>query len=345
MPEAGHYHCSIDGVGRGKGASVMHKAAYRSGERLFDQRSGQWTADYRKRLRSVIDKFIVTQEGAAAWRCNRQRLWNAAEAAEARSNGRIATELELGLPHELDQAQRKKLLLDFLAPIITRHGIAADVAIHTAHDDRNIHAHVLLTHRALGADGFGEIANARTIRKKIKGQVKLIGIAGIAATPADVEAIRKAWADAVNRAYVLAGLKVRVDHRSFDRRGIEDVPGIHLGPKASAMERRQPGSSDRGDINRGIELHNAHRRKLRQLRAEGRRLMQRQAQASAPRGGEIQIARPPAALRAREFSPRPEIAVEARQAPKRPAGEMYPGLRRRPSAASRAGGEADFRDG
>jgi hypothetical protein len=91
------------------------------------------------------------------------------------------------------------------------------------------------------------------------------------------------------------------------------VPTIHLGPKASAVERRQPGSTDRGDINRGIELHNAHRRKVRQLRAEGRRMMQRQARALAPRGGKIQIARPP------------EIAAEARQAPKRPAGN-----RRRP---------------
>jgi ATP-dependent exoDNAse (exonuclease V) alpha subunit len=295
----------------------MHKAAYRAGERLFDQRSGQWTADYSKRARSVIEKFIVTRDDAAAWRRNRQRLWNAAEAAEARRNGRIATELELGLPHELGQEQRKKLLLDFLAPIITRYGVAADVAIHTAHDDRNIHAHVLLTHRELGAGGFGEIANTRTISRKRKGRLVLEQVAGIAATPADVEAIRKAWADAVNRAYAVAGLNVRVDHRSFERRGIEDVPTIHLGSKAAAMERRQPGSSNRGDINREIERHNAHRRKLQQLRAEGRRLMQRQA----PRGEKI---RPPVTPRARENFPRPQIAAEARQAPKRPAGANVP---------------------
>jgi hypothetical protein len=81
-----------------------------------------------------------------------------------------------------------------------------------------------------------------------------------------------AWADTVNRTLCfLAGLNVRVDHRSFERRGIEDVPTIHLGPKASAMERRQPVLSDCGDNNREIACHSAHRRKLRQLRAEGRR--------------------------------------------------------------------------
>jgi hypothetical protein len=274
---AGHYHCSVNPVGRGKGASVMHKAAYRAGEQLYDDRSGQWTADYGRRARSVVEKFILARADAPAWSRARQRLWNAAEAAEARSNGRIATELELGLPHELDPVRRRRLLLDFLTPIINRHGVAADVAIHTAHDRRNIHAHVLITHRQLGPDGFGEIAHARTITKKIKGREKQIGIAGVTATPADIEAIRKSWAAAVNRAYVEAGLDVRVDHRSHDRGGIGEVPGIHLGPTATGMERRQPGSSDRGDINRAIAEHNARRRKLRQLRAEARRLTQRQA--------------------------------------------------------------------
>ncbi|MBV8844134.1 MAG: MobA/MobL family protein [Bryobacterales bacterium] len=255
---------------------MMHKAAYRAGEQLYDDRGGQWTADYGRRARSVIEKFILIPAHAPAWGRDRQRLWNAAEAAEARSNGRIATELELGLPYQLDPDRRRRLLLDFLAPIIARYGVAADVAIHTAHDSRNIHAHVLITHRQLDPDGFGEIANPRTTTKKIKGREKQIGIAGIAATPADIEAIRKSWADAVNRAYAEAGLNIRVDHRSHERRGIEDVPQIHLGPAAAGMERRQPGSSGRGDINRAIAEHNDRRRKLRQLRAEARRLTQRQ---------------------------------------------------------------------
>ena len=273
---AGHYHCSVKPVGRGSGASVMAKAAYRAGEQLYDERAACWTADYGKRARSVIEKFIMTRPGAAMWRHNRQRLWNAAEAVEARSNGRIATELELGLPHELDPVRRKRLLLDFLAPIIARLGVAADVAIHTAHDDRNIHAHVLLTHRQLGPDGFGAIANTRTMIRKRKGRGVREKIAGITATPADIEAMRKAWADAVNRAYAEAGLDIRVDHRSHDRRGIGEVPGIHLGPAAAGMERRQPGSSERGQANHAIAEHNARRRRLRQLRAEARRLTQRQ---------------------------------------------------------------------
>lgn len=327
---AGHYHCSVSPVGRGRGASVMHKAAYRAAERLYDERSGQWTADYGRRARSVVEKFILTREDAAMWRHDRQRLWNAAEAAEARSNGRIATELELGLPHELDPARRRRLLLDFLTPIIARHGVAADVAIHTAHDRRNVHAHVLITHRQLGPDGFGDIAHARTITKKIKGREKQIGIAGVTATPADIEAIRKAWADAVNRAYAEAGLNIRVDHRSHERRGIEDVPGIHLGPIAAGMERRRPGSSERGESNLAIAEHNARRRKLRQLRAEARRLTQCQVKPD---------------IASRDFLSAAKTAQEAVQRRKHGEAAKYPGNRRRPSAATSAGRGGKIREG
>jgi MobA/MobL family len=308
MAASGHYHCSVKGVGRGSGASVMQKAAYRAGVQLHDARTGAWTADYGKRAHSVIDKFIVTREDAAAWRCDRQRLWNAAEAAEPRVNGRLATELELALPHELTATQRRDLVSAFVRRIVERHGVAADVAIHTAHDDRNIHAHVLLTHRALGPGGFGEIANARTITKKIKGREKPVGIAGIAATPADIIAIRKAWAEAVNRAYAMAGFEIRVDYRSHEERGIRDAPTIHLGPKATGMERKQPGSSDRGDINREIERLNAYRRKMRQARAAARH----QAQETGNTGGQVAVRK--SAVEAVEAHAAPAASFAAGQA-------------------------------
>jgi hypothetical protein len=202
------------------------------------------------------------------------QLWNAAERIEPRANGRLATELELALPHELTDAQRKRLVMDFLAPIIARHGVAADVAIHAPGEDgdhRNIHAHVLLTHRELGPEGFGEIANRRTITKKVKGQEKQIEVAGIAATPADIKAIRKNWEQQVNRAYERAGLDVRVDHRSHEDRGIEDKPSKHLGPTAAAIERKGI-ASERGDLNRGIAQRNVDRRALKALDAEARKI-------------------------------------------------------------------------
>lgn len=272
MTAGGHYHCSVNGVGRASGRSVVAAAAYRAGERLRDETAGI-EADYSRR-HGVLDSFILAPENAPAWAHDRERLWNEAERAEPRANGRLAMELQVALPHELDARARRELVESFARRIIERHGVAADVAIHApgeGGDHRNFHAHILVTHRALGRDGFGEIANERTITKKVKGQDKPIGIAGIAATPADIRALRQEWEHAVNRAYERAGLDIRVDHRSHKDRGIEDKPTKHLGPTATEME-RDGKASDRGDVNREIEKQNAEQRELKELEAEARQL-------------------------------------------------------------------------
>src|SRR3546814_14547271 len=41
-----------------------------------------------------------------------------------------------------------------------------------------------------------------------------------------------------NRALELANVPDRVDHRSHPRQGIEQEPTVHMGPSATAMERR-----------------------------------------------------------------------------------------------------------
>jgi hypothetical protein len=269
---SGFYHCSVKNVGRAKGRSVVAAAAYRSGERLFDEVTGQ-TFDYRARG-GVTDAFILTPANAPAWVHDRARLWNEAERAEARANGRLATELELALPHELDPARRKQLLKDFLEPFVTRHGLVADVAIHEpgeGRDHRNVHAHVLITHRSLDADGFGDIANARVMSRKRDGKEVEERVAGIAATPNDIKAIRKSWEQEINRAYERAGLDVRADHRSHAERGIEQEPTKHLGPTAAEMERRGV-DSERGAANREITQRNAERQAVAALEAEERKL-------------------------------------------------------------------------
>ncbi|MGE0280196.1 MAG: MobQ family relaxase [Rhizobiaceae bacterium] len=295
MTAAGFYHCSVKPVGRANGRSIVAAAAYRSGQRLEDERTGE-TFDYRARG-GVEDTFIITADNVPAWARDRARLWNEAERAEPRANGRLASEFELALPHELNAEQRRALVVEFVGGIVDRYGVAADVAIHApgkGGDHRNHHAHVLITHRELGPEGFGDIANTRTVTRKRKGREVQEQVAGIAATPADIKAIRKAWEQDVNRAYEQAGLDVRVDHRSHKDRGIEQEPSQHLGPGATGMERRGE-ASDRGDINRRIEADNAALRERAQneitlLKAEAERRateqLERMERAAAERATE-----------------------------------------------------------
>jgi len=136
---SGHYHFSVGGVGRGKGAPVMAKAAYRSGEALWDERTQQ-LFDYTDGAGRVVGTRIMVRSGVDAPE-SRETFWNAAEAAEARKNGRIATEFQIGLPCELTPAQRDKLLYDdFLGPIIERYGVAADDHPATSSEERQLPA-------------------------------------------------------------------------------------------------------------------------------------------------------------------------------------------------------------
>jgi ATP-dependent exoDNAse (exonuclease V) alpha subunit len=316
MAASAYYHCSVDGVSRGKGRSIVAAAAYRSGEKLIDESTGL-VHDYTRR-QGVLEAFLVLPSNAPAWANNRERLWNEATRAEPRANGRFATELELALPHELDAAQRRKLAETFARDLADRYGVAVDVALHvpgTGRDHRNHHAHVLVSHRELGAEGFGKIAHKHSVRKKIRGEYRDVEVVGIAALPSDVSRLRLEWANAVNAAYREAGLDLQVDHRSHRDRGIEREPTQHLGPAAAGMERRGA-QSERGDVNREIHAHNAERERLNR---EAGQVTAEIIDLAAERAKRAMTGRPP-----EEFEQAAEPTQRGENAPAAPAAPAAP---------------------
>ena len=79
---------------------------------------------------------------------------------------------------------------------------------------------------------------------------------------------RKEWADVTNRYLERAGREERIDHRSNAARGLDEIPTIHEGVAAQALERRGI-ISDRCEINRQIKADSAL---LRELKAEVKKL-------------------------------------------------------------------------
>ncbi len=79
---------------------------------------------------------------------------------------------------------------------------------------------------------------------------------------------RAAWADVSNRCLERAGREERIDHRSNAARGIDEIPTIHEGVTAQALERKGI-ISDRCELNRQIKADNAL---LRELKAEIKKL-------------------------------------------------------------------------
>ena len=239
------YRLSATAISRGKGQSSVASAAYRSGAKLVDERTGE-IHDYTRKA-GVIHSEVLTPEGTPEWMQDRAQLWNAVEAIETRKNSQLAREIQLSLPHELEPEQRLALVRGFVQEQFVNQGMIADVALHApsaAGDERNHHAHIMLTMRELTGEGFHSKKATPTARSWNSDETLLHW--------------REQWANHQNRALERNGHKARVDHRSYEAQGIDREPSQHLGPVASDMERN--GKASRiGDENRETANDNSAR--------------------------------------------------------------------------------------
>lgn len=152
-------------IGRSAGQSAVACAAYRSGEKLHDERYGK-THDY-QRKEGIMATGLVVAEDAATWAHDRNRLWNAVEAAENRKDAQVARELIVAIPCELPRADQVQLTED-IARYLATMGMGVDWALHRPSkegDERNIHAHLMLTTREITPDGFGSKAKDSRARE------------------------------------------------------------------------------------------------------------------------------------------------------------------------------------
>ena len=252
------YHLSVKTVSRSAGRSATAAAAYRAGCKITDGRTGE-IHDY-TRKGGVQSATLIVPAEAAAWANDREVIWNAAEQAEKRKNSTVAREFEIALPSELSPAERQRLAVDFAHELVARHGCAADVAIHAPGkegDNRNDHAHILLTTRRLTPEGMGEKTRELDDQKTGKELVTQW---------------RERFATLQNERLREAGHAVQVDHRSHAERGLQAMPTWHLGPAATAIERR---TGQRSRI--GQDFDQAAAERLRKAQEAGQ--LERQAQA------------------------------------------------------------------
>lgn len=199
------YHCSVKPVSRGAGRSGTAAAAYRAGVCLKDERTGE-VHDY-TRKQGVEHTELIFPHGV---NMSREELWNAAEGAEKRKDARIAREFELALPAELTKEQRRELATGFARHLVELYGVAADVALHEPNrkgDQRNHHAHILITTRQISAQGLGNKTDLEQEDKALRAQKKDTG-------RQQIETLRAAWAAQCNLALQRAGSRERVSHKA-----------------------------------------------------------------------------------------------------------------------------------
>ena len=234
----------------------------------MDERTGE-IHDY-TRKGGVVDSLVVLPHGGTM---NRADLWNKVEAHHKRGDATVAREFVVALPAELDAAQRQELARTYARELADRYGVGVDLNIHAPGkegDQRNHHAHILLTACYCGPTG--------TLGKKAVEldpiHCQRHGLDNV------VEVERERWEQHANRALEKAGQEARIDHRSLEAQGITDrLPGVHLGPTATAIERsgresdiarraREQADEFMAEMQAHVALQRAAERDLAELEAQ-----------------------------------------------------------------------------
>ena len=144
------YHLEAKVVSRGAGRSAAAAAAYLSCSRIYNDYDGV-QHDYTRKQGLVWQQVFLPPQAPPEWQ-DREKLWNAVEAAEKAKDSRLAREFVVALPIELNQEQQISLIEKFVQEQFVADGMCADAAIHDT-DGHNPHAHILLTVRPLDEKG------------------------------------------------------------------------------------------------------------------------------------------------------------------------------------------------
>lgn len=258
------FHFSVNIISRGKGKSAVASAAYISGEKIKNEWDGV-THDYTRKEKILVKNIILPDHIPKEFN-DRSTLWNKVEMAEKNSNAQLARQFIIGLPKELSLSENKNLVERFIKENLTSQGMIVDYAIHDENQDKNgnIHCHIMTIMRPINEKGEFLAKSKKEYILDEKGE-KVLNKNGKPKTrkvelttwndKGNVEKWRENFSDLCNEYLAKNKIEKRVDHRSFKRQGIKQIPTIHLGASASEMERKGI-RTEKGDINREIKKQN-----------------------------------------------------------------------------------------
>lgn len=296
------YHMSIKNISRAKGKTAIAAAAYRAGTILTDSETGI-THNYVKKSEVAYTEIILPEHAPAEY-ANRETLWNEVQKIETQDRARLAREWEVALPNELDLDQAKTLIRNFGESLV-KEGMCIDLAIHWKNG--NHHAHIMGTTRPIGKDGKWAPKERKGYKLDAEGNKipvidtktgkQKIGARGRKMWQREtvqannwnrrekVEEWRKRWADCCNK---YLAREQQIDHRSYERQGLMQLPTVHEGYAARLMEQRGS-ASDRCRLNRDIRLYNYITLLHQKLKQELKLLKQEMAKKKEPDFRELRM--------------------------------------------------------
>ena len=185
------------------------------------------THDYTKKGGLIWEQVFLPENAPGKWK-DRKILWNAVEEAEKTKDSRLAREMIVALPAELEKGGWIELLTMYIKEQFISEGMCADVAIHDT-DGHNPHAHILLTVRPLNPDGTWQNKSEKEYLCKRNGEEK-----GFTATEF-WEAVNEGWEKQYQ--YQIGKKKVYLTPSEASDRNLERVSKY---PKSTKYGRQNP---------------------------------------------------------------------------------------------------------
>ena len=261
------FHLNVTQIKRSKGQSAIAAAAYRAGEKLYSEYYGE-TSDYTKK-HGVICSEILLPAHAPREYADRQTLWNAVEKAERGKNAQLAYSFDIALQNEFSLDENVALARQFLLEHFVSRGMVVDFAIHVPDTEpgsiSNPHFHVMAPIRPIEENGKWSMKQRRVYELDEEGN-RLLDADGnyifnaVPTTdwgsPETLEYWREQWAALCSAKFEEKGLPERIDHRSYERQGVDILPTIHEGPAVRQMEAKGI-RTDKGEFNRWIKATNS----------------------------------------------------------------------------------------
>lgn len=261
------FHLNVTQIKRSKGQSAIAAAAYRAGEKLYSEYYGE-ISDYTKK-HGVICSEILLPNHAPREYADRQTLWNAVEKAERGKNAQLAYSFDIALQNEFSLGENIDLARQFLLEHFVSRGMVVDFAIHVPDTEPGgnpkPHFHVMSPIRPIEENGKWGCKQHRVYELDENGD-RLLDADGnyifnaVPTTdwgsPETLEYWREQWAAMCNAKFEEKGLAQRIDHRSYERQGVDILPTIHEGPSVRQMEAKGI-RTDKGEFNRWIKATNS----------------------------------------------------------------------------------------
>ena len=291
------FHFHVTQIKRSAGQSAVAAAAYRSGEKLHSEYYGE-DSDYTHKGGVICSEILLPAHAPPEY-ADRETLWNAVEKVECGKKAQLAYSFDIALQNEFSMEENINLARQFLLEQFVSRGMIVDFAVHSPDKEGGIsnpHFHVMCPIRPIEANGKWGNKQRRKYVLDENGERIPDGTGDYVfnavpttdwGSPETLEHWRQAWAELCNAKFAEKELPCRIDHRSYERQGVDLLPTVHEGPTVRAMERKGI-ATEKGEFNRWVKATNAAIRDIRKkIAALAEWLKEVKAELSKPKAPDL----------------------------------------------------------